>query len=550
MPPEPAAAERLSKQLVRRNSERLRPKAHFMEPDLFRFDDRYGYERKRANLFAWTIAILLLIGLALTAWLGSFYIFGQPERPDSYRILTKLHKIEAPKRFRLTAAPAGEFLGAKQLYDRYMALGPTDLTNTSAELTRNYVRNFQQVRGLVTYVVGRFNIMGSRELQPSDVFTSGVVALTRSVERPELLMEHIYTTADERDARLLKETLAMGLDIKLERAYDLSAVIHVERLPDGRIQITTIPLLYGSYAMTRGTGTFSLEPPIDLNLAAGWPIFKPQMRNVVEVNYERYREKLAPASGALSLAGIAPNAKTSPPPSADALVRVEPAMPLPAATPPARTSRGMEQAASLTRGGRTRKSKMAAATPTPSETIVAKRAVAVSAEEAAQAEIASAPNETSPPTASPTATITVLPAIPVATPSPGLALAPTAGANWKTFDPGEMPVGRLVSTSDLREIADRGTAGERIYLRGQFIVNFADGNRAVLRPKNKLTDTVLPSESGSRSTRIIVEYPAGSALPQPGSTVSRDDARPYEITEVRRQSDGQLNVFVREIIKQ
>ena len=536
MPPGPAAAEPLSKQLVRRNSERLRPKAHFMEPDFHRFDDRYGHEGKRANLFAWTIAILLLIGLALTAWLGSFYIFGQPERPDSYRILTKLHKIEAPKRFRLTAAPAGEFLGAKQLYDRYMALGPADLTNTSAELTRNYVRNFQQVRGLVTYVVGRFNIMGSRELQTSDVFTSGVVALTRSVERPELLMEHIYTTADERDASLLKETLAMGLDIKLERAYDLSAVIHVEGLPEGRIQITTIPLLYGSYAMTRGTGTFSLEPPIDLNLAAGWPIFKPQMRNTLEVNYERYREKLAPASGALPVAGIAPNAKTSPPPSADALVRVEPARPLPA--PPARTS------------SRTRKSKMAAATPTPSETIVAKRAVAVSAEEAAQAEIASAPNKTSPPTASPTATITVLPAIPVATPSPGLALAPTAGANWKTFNPGQMPVGRFVSTSDLREIADRGTAGERIYLRGQFIVNFADGNRAVLRPKNKLTDTVLPSGSGSRSTRIIVEYPAGSALPQPGSTISRDDARPYEITEVRRQSDGQLNVFVREIIKQ
>ena len=61
-----------------------------MEPDFFRFDDRYGYEGKRANLFAWTVAILLLIGLALTAWLGSFYIFGQPERPDSYRILTKL----------------------------------------------------------------------------------------------------------------------------------------------------------------------------------------------------------------------------------------------------------------------------------------------------------------------------------------------------------------------------------------------------------------------------------------------------------------------------
>ena len=63
-------------------------------------------------------------GLAFAAWLGSFYIFGQPERPESYRILKKLHKIDPTKRFELTAAPAGEFLTAKQLYDRYIALQP------------------------------------------------------------------------------------------------------------------------------------------------------------------------------------------------------------------------------------------------------------------------------------------------------------------------------------------------------------------------------------------------------------------------------------------
>ncbi|MEY2559990.1 MAG: hypothetical protein QOG51_405, partial [Verrucomicrobiota bacterium] len=34
-----------------------------------------------------------------------------------------------------------------------------------------------------------------------------------------------------------------------------------------------------------------------------------------------------------------------------------------------------------------------------------------------------------------------------------------------------------------------------------------------------------------------------------GTTVTRDEARPYEITEVRKQSDGQLNVFVREIMQ-
>ena len=48
---------------------------------------------------------------------------------------------------------------------------------------------------------------------------------------------------------------------------------------------------------------------------------------------------------------------------------------------------------------------------------------------------------------------------------------------------------------------------------------------------------------------FIVDYPAGAPLPEPGSTLNRDESRPYEITEVRRQSDGQLNVFVREIIQ-
>ena len=142
-----------------------------MEPDLFRFDDRHGFERKKTNFFAWTIAILLLSGVAMAAWLGSFYIIGQPERPESYRILQKLHKIDPPKRFALTAAPSGEFLNPKQLFARYHAMGPAELARADAVLTRNFIRNFQQVHGLVTYVVGRFNIVDARELSGDDVFT-------------------------------------------------------------------------------------------------------------------------------------------------------------------------------------------------------------------------------------------------------------------------------------------------------------------------------------------------------------------------------------------
>jgi hypothetical protein len=497
-----------------------------MEPDLFRFEDRPGLERKRTNYFGWTIVILLLCGVAMAAWLGSFYIIGQPERPESYRILQKLHKIEAPKRFALTAAPAGEFLNPKQLYERYSKMGPVELARKDAELTRNFIRNFQRVNGLVTYVVGRFNIMGARQLTPDDLFTTGAVALTRAVDQPELMMEHVFTTANDHDAKLFVERLVMGMDVRLERSHDLSAVIHAERLPDGRIQITAIPLLYGSYTMTRGSGTFSLEPPAELNLAAGWPLFKTDNRRTVEARYDSYRARLAPATSTLPAIGILP-AKTEAP-AQDALVRVEPAVPL-----------ETEPSPPLRRGDKTTASRRTDATaPADSGPARIRRALPVTDEETDESSRVASAASPSP---------MVMRALPVTASSPAVALTSTTGATWKTFAPGEAPAGRVVDASGLADVANNGTRGERLYLKGQFVVNFADANRAVLRPTGGQS-----SGSGGlgRNVRVIVDYPAGTRLPEPGSNLDRDITRPYEITEVRRQSDGQLNVFVREIIKQ
>ncbi|MDQ3198498.1 MAG: hypothetical protein M3Q46_04800 [Verrucomicrobiota bacterium] len=506
-----------------------------MEPDLFRFDDHRGFERKRTNYFAWTVVILLLTGGALAAWLGSFYVIGQPERPESYRLLKKLHKIEAPKRFALTAAPSGEFLNPRQLYQRYQSMGPAELARKDAELTRNFIRNFQQVHGLVTYVVGRFNIMGARELTPDDVFTSGAVALARAAAQPELLMEHVFTTADAHDAKLLQERLVMGMDVNFERSHDLSAVIHIERLPDGRIQITAVPLLYGSYAMTRGTGTFSLEPPDDLNLAAGWPIFKAENRRTVENRYEGYRSRLAPATSTLPIVGLPP-AKTAAPPE-DALVRVEAAVPLDDEPRPPPSRRG-----SLSRVAAKVNEK------TPPVAVASKAAVPVRRAQPVGPGDEATPNESpAVAAASPANTPTVLRALPVTESSPAVALTSTTGASWKTFAPGAAPSGKVLDSAGLREMANSGTRGERVYLKGQFVVNFADANRAVLRPTS---GQAAQGRGGlARNLRVIVDYPAGAPLPEPGSTLDRDESRPYEITEVRRQSDGQLNVFVREIIK-
>jgi hypothetical protein len=111
-----------------------------------------------------------------------------------------------------------------------------------------------------------------------------------------------------------------------------------------------------------------------------------------------------------------------------------------------------------------------------------------------------------------------------------------------------MPLGRLIAPSDIKDLADRGLAGERVYLKGQFVVNFSDANKAVLRPRTRLASAMLHLGGGS-ATRIIVEFPAGYNPPRQGSVVSRDEARPFEITEVRKQEDGQLNVFAREIMQ-
>src|SRR2546423_15032211 len=99
-----------------------------MARDYFRYEPAKSYgrsRRKKTNFFGWAVAILLLTGFAFAAWLGSFFIFWQPERPQSYRVLKKLHKIGPAKRFELTAAPAGEVLTSKQGYDRCIPVSPT-----------------------------------------------------------------------------------------------------------------------------------------------------------------------------------------------------------------------------------------------------------------------------------------------------------------------------------------------------------------------------------------------------------------------------------------
>jgi hypothetical protein len=406
------------------------------------------------------------------------------------------------------------------------------------------------------------------------MFTSGMVALTSAIDNGQLVMEHLYPAKPEA-LPLMKQTLTVGLEIKLERTHDISAVIHAERLADGRIMITAVPLLYGSYTVTRGLGTFRLEPPLSLNLAAGWPLFKTRERAAIEQRLADYRQKAAAAQGgAVPIPGLASSA--TPPPAENALVRVEQAIPVQTFSPPMLAKNNkLARPTPLPRGKKGKKQQVTSPPPaasTPAQPVIAQKPGAPSPTPFSVASARTPPRvsnipartpappapalkapETAPvaqvspvPNATP---IPVLPAQPVPADTSNVALASNAGGgSWKTFPPGKMPLGRLIGTGDLRDVAEHGLAGERVYLKGQFVVNFSEANKAVLRPRAKLTDKVLHFGGGS-STRIIVEFPSGYAPPPQGATVSRDELRPYEITEVRKDEDGQLNVFVREIMQ-
>jgi len=241
------------------------------------------------NLFGWTVFLLLLAIFAGVSWVGSFYIFGHPEKSISYGILRTLGKIDAPKRFELTKAPRGQFLDADKLFERYGKMTPRELEAGNASLLRNYLRNYQRTKELVPYVIGNFNVMGAFRLGPNNFFPDGVVALAQSKENPSVLLELIFPAA-EADVGQLERMLRMGLDLQLARTLDLSALINARIMPDGRLNLTAVPLLYGSYTSTDAAGTLNLEPPADLNISAGLPVLNQAAVDEADKRYSAQRK--------------------------------------------------------------------------------------------------------------------------------------------------------------------------------------------------------------------------------------------------------------------
>jgi hypothetical protein len=469
----------------------------------------------RDNLFGWTVFLLLLIGFAFACWFGSYYIFGHPENPRSYRVLQKLKKLDPPKRFELTKAPPGEFLSAQKLYERYNGFSRLELERENDELLRNYIKNYGETKKLVPYIVGRFQILDSYALTPKDMFPSGAVALAQATDFQQVLIEHVYTTSPA-NVSLLKEKLRTGLEVELKRTLDLSAVVHIEKIYDGRLQFTVLPLLYGRYLLRQGAGGFSLEPPAMLNIEAGAPLVRTDRMQEAFKVFAEYRKARGTT---VAVAGA------SPAPAGPDLVRVETAEPVPGSSPAATPPKPIAAASPVPTARPT-----AAATATASPALVA-----------ANATPRVAPAVPAP--SAPAISETGVPLEPFLAAAPTPSLGPPRGATWQTFGAGKLPPGRTLAVTDATTLAEEGIGNETTYLRGNFIVTASGENRAVMRPQDG-------AATDRRGARVMVEFPAGAKPPPEGSTVARDDSRPFRIMDVRRGGDGEVTIYVREVTRQ
>lgn len=455
------------------------------------------------GLFGWTIFILLLAALAVASWMGSFYVFGHPEKSFSYDLLRKLGKLDPPKRFELTAAPRGQFLDAHALFERYGTMPPLRLEAESQQLLRSYLRNYYQTKELVPYVIGSYTIMGVFRLGPNNFFNSGVVALAHSTENPKVLLELVFP-AEEKNVASLERLLLTGLDLKLAKTLDLTAVINARFIKDGRLAITAIPLLYGSYTSSDATGAFSLEPPQDLHVAAGLPVLNQAAVDKAAANYQTHLQR----------AGL----DTSP---TAMLMRVQTPEPVnPSAIPVARAEAVSPHEVP----------------PTPAPPTVVDDAT-MDGVPVARAEAVSQPA-----TPAPTPTPAPVAAAAAPTPATNATIATTTASAWSVYEPGRMPRGKLVNLDDARNMVNASSEGIT-YLSGDFQVS-ASGENASGQKR-----AVLRGQRGQKNIRVIVDFPAGSAPPAEGESVNRSEQRPFQITSVEKSDDGQINVYVREVTR-
>lgn len=229
------------------------------------------------GLFWWTLAIFLLLALATTSWFFSIWVFAHPEKPFSYKLLTRLEKLEPLRRWSLHTVPNGPILTANKILEQYFYYSSDQMRVANDELKRAFIKNFKEHSP--EYLIGKFTVLATRPLGDHDVFTKGWVVVARSADIEDVDIELVLPG-------LQAETppYKVGDAVMLEKRKTFASVVHVQRLEGERIQATLVSLLYQNAPGREGDESpaaapvddenqvVTLEPPETLNMEALWPV--------------------------------------------------------------------------------------------------------------------------------------------------------------------------------------------------------------------------------------------------------------------------------------
>lgn len=219
------------------------------------------------NIVLWVAVIAVLIGLNFASWSFCMWVFGQPEHPMNYRLLTKLEKLDPIHGFTPVTAPRGKFFSAKDLYAQVYPFSPTQLRAYNGILKRYYLKNYHE-QSNVTFLAGDFTVLSVQRLREGTVFPSGLVVRGRSTSFPDAIVDLALPSPTVP----AKFDLEAGRILKIEESTTCAAVLHIERLEDSTMVFTVVPLVSRVFEFGEGA-SIEVSPPerieIDPDL---WPI--------------------------------------------------------------------------------------------------------------------------------------------------------------------------------------------------------------------------------------------------------------------------------------
>jgi hypothetical protein len=115
------------------------------------------------NLVLWLAVLAVLVGLNFASWSFCMWVFGQPEHPMNYRLLTKLERLDPIHGFTPVTAPRGKFVSAKDLYAQVYPFSDTELRAYNGILKRSYLKNYVELEN-VTFLSGDFTVLSVRAM--------------------------------------------------------------------------------------------------------------------------------------------------------------------------------------------------------------------------------------------------------------------------------------------------------------------------------------------------------------------------------------------------